>query len=1223
MKTKLTPSLYPVLSLFGGLALTVGVLLYMSSLAQPSRARAAAQADLRVCASGCDYTTVQAAIDAAQPNDVIQIAAGVYTGVVSQAGLNQMAYITKDLTLRGGYKADFSARDPELYTTTLDAQGAGRVVYASGDISVVLDGLRMVNGFHTSSGAGVYAQGASLQVLDSTIAHNRVAPNFNGNYGVGLYLAGGLLTMQDSLVQGNEPNPGGDYSHDGGGMYAVESTIEIRDSQFFSNTAAFEGGSCGTGGAIRLENCTSLIQGVTFRDNTATDCNGGGGGIWTRIGALQLLDSTFTGNTNGGAVVLTANARIDGNTFSDNTGDGLRVSSWGEPVVNISVTHNRIESNTGYGLIVPAAAVSMVVEDNEFIGNGNSGLKLWALSNTGAATTVSVRGNLFEGNTAAFNGGGAYLTGAVDVLSNRFIGNHAGGKGGGVYQDEYCPDLSYSCQDNASAVYDGNLFQGNSAAEGGGLYSIPRYSANLQIAYRNMAFLDNTVTGTGSALYFYRYNSSPVRFEHLTVANNTGGDGVMINHMMGNAFYTNTILYRGAIGIARRNDNVTLDHVLRYDVLTPTLNLGSWGLTDLAPISGKPAFAADGYHLTAASAAVDAGIATGVINDIDGEPRPLGNAPDLGADESPFSSSASGVQVSKLAGTPEWKVYYTGVNTPPSTYLQQDYLIPYAYYAPESAPAVTSYAIQDLFPASLELESVSSPPGLTYSQDGAKLEWKSQAPLNPGEWSWIGLSGRSDTATGGDIIANAGKMTYTLANGSPATLSFSAASEAPERPVFPPLLISPLAGEMCLGDGDQLEAYGVAGVGMKVRIYEDGALKAETTASDTGEFKLSWTSALAQDHSAVTLAAVACEPAAGGTCSSPSRSVRIEYPQADWCPQRSYWEGEVNGDHYTFYFRNDAGRYASNDFYLPGVYGFWNTQVHLYSCCKHDTTNPFKVKADGVTYDDPAAHEGRMWTFNIGSAHDVIVESQCYSAGGPDGKPKTSKGEVLIDPDGFVFNVDAGGSYNTTTGMYAPVQALAGITVTAYVSVPEWGGWIPWPAHLYQNQVNPQVTGPEGYYAFFTPPGHYYLQAQGAGGYQSWRSPVVQVINEIVHVNIPLTMKQPGDAPRVILTPDGPNLPAVTIPANGSVEWVSTLGEGATAAEMTLFKDNPFLRPFTSGLLDPLTSLLGFDGGMLAPGQVYRRQFSVPGTYTYSDGLGHTGQIVVQGNIYLPLILRK
>ena len=49
--------------------------------------------------------------------------------------------------------------------------------------------------------------------------------------------------------------------------------------------------------------------------------------------------------------------------------------------------------------------------------------------------------------------------------------------------------------------------------------------------------------------------------------------------------------------------------------------------------TGNPAFAADCYHLTFASAAIGVGILAGVDYDIDGGIRPDGLASDLGVDE--------------------------------------------------------------------------------------------------------------------------------------------------------------------------------------------------------------------------------------------------------------------------------------------------------------------------------------------------------------------------------------------------------------------------------------------------------------------------------------------------------------------------------------------------------------------------------------------------------------
>ena len=49
--------------------------------------------------------------------------------------------------------------------------------------------------------------------------------------------------------------------------------------------------------------------------------------------------------------------------------------------------------------------------------------------------------------------------------------------------------------------------------------------------------------------------------------------------------------------------------------------------------TGNPFFAADGYHLSLNSAAIDKGVNAGVTEDIDGESRPRGIGYDLGADE--------------------------------------------------------------------------------------------------------------------------------------------------------------------------------------------------------------------------------------------------------------------------------------------------------------------------------------------------------------------------------------------------------------------------------------------------------------------------------------------------------------------------------------------------------------------------------------------------------------
>jgi hypothetical protein len=222
----------------------------------------------------------------------------------------------------------------------------------------------------------------------------------------------------------------------------------------------------------------------------------------------------------------------------------------------------------------------------------------------------------------------------------------------------------------------------------------------------------------------------------------------------------------------------------------------------------------------------------------------------------------------------------------------------------------------------------------------------------------------------------------------------------------------------------------------------------------------------------------------------------------------------------------------------------------------------------------------------------------------------SSSGNVLIDPDGYIFDVTEGFDPETPT-----LNAVAGVTVTLYISATEWGGWTPWPAQMYNNQVNPQVTTSDGYFAFFTPPGFYYLEMDGVSGYQPWRSPVIQVINEIVHVNVPYTplpaVSNAVEAvSEILLTPDGPQPPSINVELGDTVQWQVEVGGLAAPALLIQQVENPLFQPLSA--LNPLSNTIGWDGGLLQPGQIYQRQMNHAGLYIYSDGLGHEGQICVE-----------
>jgi hypothetical protein len=181
-----------------------------------------------------------------------------------------------------------------------------------------------------------------------------------------------------------------------------------------------------------------------------------------------------------------------------------------------------------------------------------------------------------------------------------------------------------------------NVFRHNhTAASGGAIYL---NFANVQMT--NTVIADNETSYAGPGLLAA---GAWVGAWHTTVARNTGGEGSGI-YATGGFFpgpstvrMTNTIVVSQTIGITVYKgatfvtSTARLSGVLWYGNGQNTPASAYIHLSD--EISGDPRFRADGYHLGPGSAAIDAGLATSTAGDIDGDGRPIGAAPDLGADE--------------------------------------------------------------------------------------------------------------------------------------------------------------------------------------------------------------------------------------------------------------------------------------------------------------------------------------------------------------------------------------------------------------------------------------------------------------------------------------------------------------------------------------------------------------------------------------------------------------
>lgn len=381
--------------------------------------------ELRVCPIGCTYSSVQAAVDAARPGDVIKVAQGTYTDVHHLPSLDtgtftatQIVAITKEVAVRGGYStSNWAEPHPASNPTVLDARGVGRAVVLSGTTGATLTGFRMTGGDASKLGGTSWGEGVGggLYVLNAlaTISDNQVYSNTATAYGGGLYLDNSQITLKNNALSDNRA------SRRGGGIYMTwDSDVTMTHNTVFSNFALHEGGGiCVYWSDARLGD--NLIS-----DNTSAFA---GGGVYLYGGEARLDRNRIMRNTahEGGGVYLTyildtppsfTNSVIAHNRAEE--GSGLWFTSlYASETTTVTMLHTTFANNGGEGEGVRLGGSAILALTNTIVASHSMGITV-----TDSAT-VTLNATLWDGN-ASDTGGNGHLTAVNNYTgSARFSGD--------------------------------------------------------------------------------------------------------------------------------------------------------------------------------------------------------------------------------------------------------------------------------------------------------------------------------------------------------------------------------------------------------------------------------------------------------------------------------------------------------------------------------------------------------------------------------------------------------------------------------------------------------------------------------------------------------------------------------------------------------------------------------------------------------------------------------
>ena len=278
-------------------------------------------ATITVCASGCNETTISAAIATASSGDIIDIQDAIHT----ESNIN----ITKNLTIQGQGQTTTTI---QANTNQMDATDGVFKILTTG-LTVIFKNITIQNGYAKTGGSSTLQNGGGVRIncdastnvsFENVIITNNKC---NGSRGGGIYITGsdGTVSFLNCVIDNNEAEgssgDGGGIANlgastftmtkctvngntagdDGGGLYVLESgsTNKFINCTMSNNTAGVSSSDQARGGFAFLSDATAYhLYNCTIVENTVTTVGTRqGAGIYHTDGTMDIVNTIVANNS--------------------------------------------------------------------------------------------------------------------------------------------------------------------------------------------------------------------------------------------------------------------------------------------------------------------------------------------------------------------------------------------------------------------------------------------------------------------------------------------------------------------------------------------------------------------------------------------------------------------------------------------------------------------------------------------------------------------------------------------------------------------------------------------------------------------------------------------------------------------------------------------------------------------------------------------------------------